>query len=81
MKELNIIIEKLKEKLKDILEHDADFCYVSVDDTRAIIEYLKQLQCIGEYENINKKMYCKNCGAELAERNKYIDGICKECKY
>lgn len=46
MKELSIIIEKLKRELKDILEHNADFCYVSVDDTQAIIEYLEQLQCI-----------------------------------
>lgn len=68
MKELNIIIERLKEELKDILKHDADFCYVSVDDTRAIIEYLEQLQCINEYESVNKKMYCQNCGAELTEK-------------
>lgn len=46
MEELSIIIERLKRELKDILKHNADFCYVSVDDMKAIIEYLEQLQCI-----------------------------------
>ena len=49
MEELSIIIERLKRELKDILKHNADYCYVSVDDTKAIIEYLEQLQCIKQH--------------------------------
>lgn len=28
----------------------------------------------------NKKQYCNNCGVELTSDNKYMEGICMECK-
>ena len=41
-------LEKLE--LKDIKEHRADYCYVSVEDTEAIIEFLEQLKEIADKE-------------------------------
>lgn len=48
--ELNNIIEKLNTELKDIKGHRADYCYVSVEDTEAIIEFLEQLKEIADKE-------------------------------
>lgn len=28
----------------------------------------------------DKKQFCSNCGVELAKENKYMDGMCMECK-
>ena len=46
--ELNVLISKLAENLKDIKQHDADYCYISVEETEAIIEFLEQLKIIQE---------------------------------
>lgn len=42
--ELNNIIEKLYTELKDKMKYKADYCYVSVEDIEAIIEFLEQLK-------------------------------------
>jgi uncharacterized protein (DUF433 family) len=46
--ELEQLINKINTELKDIKEHLADFCYISVEDCEAILEYLRQLQTIEE---------------------------------
>ena len=46
--ELKVLISKLAENLKDIKQHDADYCYISVEETEAIIEFLEQLKIIQE---------------------------------
>lgn len=38
------LIQRLKEELEDVKEHDADFCNVTVEDSEAIIEYLEQFK-------------------------------------
>lgn len=48
--ELDNIIEKLNTELKDIKAHEADYCYVPVEDVEAIIEYLEQLKTISTEE-------------------------------
>ena len=46
---LENLIEKTKLNLEDVKEHDADLCYIDVEEVEAIIEYLQQLQVIKEY--------------------------------
>lgn len=47
---LEKFIEKIIENLDDVEEHKADYCYFDLEETRAIIEYLEQLQTIAENE-------------------------------
>lgn len=35
----------------------------------------------GEIQKIKLKEYCDNCGVELDNTNKALDGICNDCKY
>ena len=51
------LIQRLKEELKDVKEHDADFCNVTVSDTEAIIEYfVPNNMTQKEFEKYIKKM-------------------------
>lgn len=48
--DLEKFIEKITLNLDDVEEHYADYCYFDLEDTRAIIEYLEQLQAMAENE-------------------------------
>lgn len=44
--ELEELIERITEILEDVKEHLADYCWISVEDVEATIEYLEQLKVI-----------------------------------
>ena len=44
--EIEILINKLSIDLKDVCQHDADYCYVEINDMELIIEYLEQLKIL-----------------------------------
>lgn len=46
--ELEKFIEKITLNLEDVEEHYADYCMFELEDTKAIIEYLEQLQTMVE---------------------------------
>ena len=46
--ELKALINKLTENLKDVKQHDADYCYITVEEIESIIEFLEQLKTIQE---------------------------------
>lgn len=41
--------------------------------------------CVDCYDEVNKLIEkenrCQNCGDKLTKHNKYMDGMCNECKY
>ena len=39
------------------------------------------LQAVKYLDNKLNKEYCQNCGVELTSDNKYMNGMCTECKY
>ena len=49
--ELDKLIKRIKDDLEDKMKYKADYCYISVEDVEAIIEYLEQLQVIQENQN------------------------------
>ena len=42
--ELENLINKINEELKDVKEHLADYCSIAVEDVEALLEYLNQLK-------------------------------------
>lgn len=42
--ELEELIKRITETLEDVKEHLADYCWISVEDIEAIVEYLEQLK-------------------------------------
>lgn len=44
-----------------------------------LVQAVKQLN--KEIKSIKEKEYCQVCGVELTRENKYMNGMCNDCKY
>lgn len=60
----------------------ADYKNNAIEDLEKAIFYLKYEIKYRENlkENTQDKEYCENCGTKLTKENKYMNGLCLECK-
>lgn len=49
------------------------------DKINELVQAVKQLN--KEIKELKSKEYCQVCGVELTEKNKYMKGMCYDCKY
>ena len=45
-------------------------------------QFIKMMDKLNkEIKELKSKEYCQVCGVELTEKNKYMKGMCYDCKY
>ena len=77
-----IDIDNIEELDKCKFEHGNTISYQEsefIDKVNELVQVVKQLN--KEIKELKSKEYCQVCGVELTEKNKYMKGMCYDCKY
>lgn len=75
-----IDIDSIEELLKiEEYEVDKTDTVINRNKINELVQAVKQLN--KEIKELKSKEYCQVCGVELTEKNKYMKGMCYDCKY
>ena len=69
------------DEIPSIIHINATDEYVAIALNNIIEQHNELLQAVKYLDNKLNKEYCQNCGVELTSDNKYMNGMCTECKY
>lgn len=75
-----IDIESINELLKiEPYEADKTDIVINRNKINEILKWAKQQE--KRIKKLENKEYCQVCGVELTEENRYMNGMCNDCKY
>ena len=75
-----IDIESINELLKiEPYEADKTDIVINRNKINEILKWAKQQE--RRMKKLENKEYCQVCGVELTEENRYMNGMCNDCKY
>lgn len=66
----------------DNIEELTQNCFDDWTEAKKINELVQAVNQLNkEIKELKSKEYCQVCGVELTEKNKYMKGMCYDCKY
>ena len=80
---LNEGVELIEDEIDiDNIEELTQNCFDDWTEAKKINELVQAVNQLNkEIKELKSKEYCQVCGVELTEKNKYMKGMCYDCKY